>query len=140
MPAFYRLFLTLASGVLFSYYSARYRKWRFAFMISSPFAGAVPMPGFRRRSEPEDRSRNVSAHVPGHRLPEDDAAETQTSSSGGTSGNWTRSFRVPRFSLREITARRFYIPRINVLRAVSFFFFSFFHTSRSATCITYTLL
>lgn len=97
---FYRVLPTLASdlsGVPRSVFIQHaIGKRRFALTIPFfPFAGAVSVPGFRRRSEPEDRPRDVSAHVPGHRLPKDDAAETQTSPSGGTSAS--------RFSLREIS-------------------------------------
>lgn len=83
------------------------------------FAGAIPVPGFRRRSEPEDRPRNVSAHVPGHRLPEDDAAETQASSSGGTTP-------------REIPARRSYVSYKCASCCMSFFLFVLIFTPAGA--------
>lgn len=75
-------------------------------------AGFILVRRFRRRGEPQDRSRNVPVHVPGHRLHKDDAPETQASPSGGI----LLSFRL-QFHLAELC-----MSHISFLLKVFFFF------------------
>lgn len=80
--------------------------------------GFIIMRRFRGRVEPQDRSRNVPVHVPGHRLHKDDASETQASPSGGIIMiNASLLACISRLHIAFLFSFFFFTSRKNVFRA-----------------------